>query len=421
VRRSRRVRHGPYLHDWAYACGADGEGFAPLSMPGHQFITRAALDALPQVCAWLGGEADLLVWTYCGLPDMNWHTYGHIAPASGWLPEVRYPDTRREWEISRYCDYNDLTRAGQWFGHHYPDAGRAAAKHYGRACSAARRARALDAVRLLGAALHYLQDCGSPPHAAHIDPPYHRPAETLAPSVRIAIPGYRPRPHFEIGSAAKRICAFARPRGQRILERLQRDRAAHVLDLQVECADHCAKATANALNDFHRRFGDRLRFQARPTRRHVELLANGDFAEPDDEPHCPAGWALKWWDRHDRDVCIRRQRIGSRWCVSATDVGQRVACLVTWPKAIRVRPGEVYRLSGQVKTPAGGGGLYAELYDGRTRKLCEWHAAAQPSRAWQTLTGAIHVGPSARILRVGAFAENTLGPVHATALSLVRC
>ena len=106
---------GPYLWDWGNECGLKGLGYAPTSMSGHHFITLAALRVLPKAVAWLRGEARLLTWTYCGFPDMNWAQYGTFGTE---IPGARMPGTRREWEISRYCRYNQLLKEGRFIGHH---------------------------------------------------------------------------------------------------------------------------------------------------------------------------------------------------------------------------------------------------------------------------------------------------------------
>lgn len=414
---------GRYLHSWwADAFGITGEGFAPLSAPGHQFITKAALAVLPEVRQWLGGEADLLIWTYCGFPDMNWHAYGNWQAACDYLPEQRHPDTRREWDISRYCDYNDLTKAGEWFGHHYPSAGLGSAKNYRRACAAAQQRHGRDAVRLLGPTLHFLQDCGAPPHAINLGPPLHRPAENLRDPARIAIPGYRPRATFEIAECTRRLCEFAVPRAQQIVRRLEADIAADVLDLQLACANACAEATADALADFHRRFATRLDFRSRPVRPGVELLHNGDFARADDEPSCPTGWVMKWWDRTDRKVVIGRRVDRGTALVATGKVRGRVACLPAWPRAVRAHPGETYTFSAQTlsSAAAGGYGLYAELYDDATRKVGECFVPAAASSRWRRTVSRITVPEGAALLRVGLAVQDTPAEVRFTALSLRR-
>ncbi|HRU04544.1 MAG TPA: hypothetical protein P5137_02070, partial [Candidatus Brocadiia bacterium] len=155
---------GKYLWGWVERYGLTGEGYAPTSMAGHHFITKAALDVLPDVRDWLGGEADLMIWAYCGFPDMNWPHYGGFLDEYPHLAGVRMPDYRRAWEISRYCQFNPVTKRGKFIGHGPPTSWAAFALHYGRAVRAMELGRKWDAIRILGMALHYLEDSGAPPH-----------------------------------------------------------------------------------------------------------------------------------------------------------------------------------------------------------------------------------------------------------------
>lgn len=418
-----RPVNGRYLWGWPSRCGLEGEGFTPESTPGHHFITRAAMEAVPQVRAWMGDEAQLLIWTYCAFPDMNWEAYGRFNSRHRHLARVRLPDYRRAWHVSAYCcGYNPVTGRGDPIAvHHPPDSWRAFVKHYRRACSAARRGRGWGAVRMLGVALHFLQDGGCPAHVANMGDPLHRIAECVEEPNGIGIPGYRPTSAFDPTAAAKRLSRFVVPLAREIARRLERDAAAEILPIQIECANACARATTDTLADFHRRFAERIRLRARPARRNVELLWNGHFSFPDDEPFCPAGWVMKWWDRTDRTVAIERRKTHGGWAVVATDVGERVACMTTWPRAVRVRPGEVYRLCGRLGAPKGDTcGLYAEIYDGATRKLGEWNAVSGHGGKRCRLEGKIAIREGGQLLRVGVYAESAPGPVRFASLSLIR-
>lgn len=426
-RNVKSVHHvtGRYLHNWPQTYGIEiaGDGFVPTSMPGHHIITRAALDALPEVRAWLGPEADLLIWTYCGFPDMNYVYYGRFRPDDTIVsPRVRYPDTRREWMISHYCGWNPLTRLGRRFSHSPPESCEGFVTHYRKACADADRGRAFDAVRRLGVALHFLEDSGCPAHAARISGALHRPAENLRDPAAVNIAGYRPPARLNAAGLCARLARFAARRGNLLANSLKRENKSAVSAIQAECAIECSRCAADVLVDFYRRYGRRLQFKRRPPRKGVELLHNGSFAAPDDEDICPRGWVMQWWDRHDRTVEITRQRTRSLWNVTARTVGGRVACMTPWPRAIRVRPGETYRLSGNVRSPhAGNGGLYAELYDGATRKLCEILAPSSGSCQCRRLTVTCAItNDQAEILRVGVFAEAAQGPVRFSQLSLIR-
>jgi len=413
------VRAGPadgvYLHAWPYDFGLAGQGFAPLSSPTHHLITRAALDALPEVRVWLGAEAELLTWCYCGLQDMNWETYSRFNDAPECFRGLRFPDSRREWEISRYCRFNPIARQGVYL-HQAPDV------HYQRAAAAAKRGRSWDAVRLLGIALHSLQDIGSPMHAAGVTAPeIHTYGER--PCDHAALEGLRFQPGegFDPGQAGELLRAFSLLRGQAIARLLEADIAADVLELQMECAVECVKVTVDALADFHRRFAERLHFGARPPRKGVNLLHNPDFAVPDDEEFCPQGWVMKWRDRADCEVRIGRERTRRGWTVTARNVGARVACLTTWPRAVRVRPGQLYYLEGSAVASAPETcGLCAELYDATTRSVAELSCLAATARRWRRLRLEVPVGEGGAILRTGAFAERTPGPARFTDLRLIR-
>ena len=417
-----RPSPGRYLWNWVEQYGLEGEGLAPTSMPGHHFITRAALAVLPDVAEWLGAEADLLTWTYCGLPDMNWARYGRFNDD---IPEhvgVRYPDSRREWNISRYCGFNPVTKRGKYIPHAPPTTWQGFASRYALACREATRGRRWDAVRYFGAGLHYLQDSGSPPHV--VDPgdvEAHRRAECPVDPSGIVIPGYRPKRRRDPAALARAVTRRCKPAAREVVSALQRDPASDVLERQTECARICAEATADALADFHRRFGESVRFEARPPRRNVELLGNGDFARASDEDWVPRGWVMKWWDRTDREVDIARRLERGVARVVAKGFGPRVACMTTWPRAVRVRPGEVYRLSGRVRVPAEGeAGLYAEVYDTSTRRLAEWRLPPDRRGRWSDMESKLAMPEGAAILRPGVFTEKAHAPARFARVGLVR-
>ncbi|NOY81503.1 MAG: hypothetical protein GXP31_10925 [Kiritimatiellaeota bacterium] len=407
---------GPYLHAWPATTGVRGEGFAPLSSPTHHLITRAALRSLPRVRAWLGPEAELLTWCYCGLQDMNWPTYSRFNPGEKPFAHVRFPDSRREWEISRYCEYNPITKEGR-YAHQEP------LLHYHRAVAAAEAGRARDAVRLLGIALHSFQDTGSPTHAAGESGALHGPGERPRDHTELDELVLHLREGFSAEAVVEELHAACAARGREVVARLSRDIDADVLDLQMACARDCVQATVDVLADFHRRFHGRLSFSNPPPPPPPgrNLLENADFARPDDEPFCPAGWVMKWWDRSERAVEIGREQVDGVWTVTVRRAAARVACLPTWPRAVRVRPREVYEISGRFLTREdAAGGLYAAFYDETTVKVTE-HALFTPGGAgWQESVLRLETPGGAGILRAGAFGEFTEGPVRFTDLKLVR-
>lgn len=406
---------GPYLWDWGNECGLKGLGFAPTSMGGHHFITRAALQVLPEVAEWLRGEALLLTWCYCGFPDMNWGQYGTFGTEA---IEARMPDTRREWEISHYCRYNQLLDQGHFIGHHPEQAIEGVVGRYEDACQAAAEGRGRDAIRFLGAAIHYLEDSGSPPHAGNVSGEYHMPAESLRDVSGICINGYTPVPAGDFQKTVDELAAFGREQCAEILPLLEAGRAERVLSYQVACAKRCAQAVADLLLRFHREFASRISFAPTPAPVGVELLDNGDFSRAGDAVFCADGWVMYWEDRTDCDVSIERREVDDGAEIVAERVTERVACVTTWPRAVRCVPGQCFRLTGEVACEGGDVGLEIMFMDDATRLLAAVETAAGVADGWQTVTLEARAPEGAEILRPGVFARDLPGSARFRRLSL---
>lgn len=402
---------GPYLWDWANEGGLRGLGYAPTSMAGHHFITRAALQVLPEAVAWLRGEARLLTWCYCGFPDMNWAQYGTFGTE---IKGARMPDSRREWEISRYCRYNQLLGEGHFIGHHPKQAITGVEGRYQDACRAAEAGQGRDAIRFLGAATHYLEDCGSPPHAAEIGGPRHMLAESVRDPSGIAIPGYRPAASIDFPRTVAHLEAFAIERCQHILRLLEEERIAEILPYQIACANECAKAVADMVNQFFLAYRDRTDFAPRPAPVGVELLYNGGFAVAGDVPTCPDGWVMYWEDRADAQVSI--ERVSTE--IMARDVHERVACLPTWPRVVRGVPGQRFVVAGEVCCNGGEAGLEAICMDDATCPVAEARKPATGTGEWEKLELTVTLPENGEILRPGVYARNAVGPARFRNLSV---
>jgi len=407
---------GPYLWDWGNECGLQGLGYAPTSMGGHHFITLAALRVLPQVAAWLRGEARLLTWTYCGFPDMNWAQYGTFGTE---ISGARMPDTRREWEISRYCRYNQLRKEGHFIGHHPKQAVGGLTGRYSDACQAAEEGRARDAVRFLGAAIHYLEDCGSPPHAAEVGGPMHMLAESLRDPSQITIAGYQPTASFDPPAAVRRLEALGIEQHRPIAALLEEGRVAEILPHQLVCANECARAVADLLHTFFLAYGECLDFlpQAAPTQR--ELLYNGDFSEPGDMPECPEGWVMYWEDRTDTRVVAERVEATDGAEIVIADATDRVACQTTWPRVVRGVAKQVFVLTGEVLCSGGEAGLEVVCTDDATVLATEFHAQAEGKGTWERLELVVTMPRGREILRPGVYARGLAGAARFRRLSLV--
>ena len=415
VRFREPAARGPYLWDWGNECGLKGLGYAPTSMGGHHFITLAALRELPKVVAWLRGEARLLIWTYCGFPDMNWAQYGTFGAE---VPGVRLPDTRREWEISRYCRYNQLLNEGHFVGHHPKQAVDGLIDRYADACRAAEEGRPRDAVRFLGAALHYLQDSGSPPHAAEVSGPNHMPAESLRDPSQIAIAGYEPSVSFDPRAVVRQLEALGIEHYRWIVPLLAGDRSDEILGHQLVCANACAKAVADLLNQFFLAYHERIDFLPRAAPTDCELLYNGDFSRPADAPQCPDGWVMYWEDRADTRAVAERVVVREGAVVTIADAGERVACRTTWPRAVRGVAGQVFVLRGEVLCGNGEAGIEVVCTDDATRPLAEYRVHAGQRGDWESLELVVTMPADGEILLPGVYARDVQGTARFRRLSL---
>lgn len=391
---------GPYLWDWANEGGLRGLGYAPTSMAGHHFITLAALRVLPEAVQWLRGEARLLTWAYCGFPDMNWAQYGTFGTEIG---GARMPDSRREWEISRYCRFNQLLNEGRFIGHHPKQAIEGVIGRYQDACDAAEAGNGRDAIRFLGAAIHYLEDCGSPPHAAEIGGPRHMPCESVRDPSGISIAGYRPADTIDFPCVVDRLDAFGREQCEPIVRLLDEGRAAEILPFQTACANACAMAVADLVNQFFLAYHDRIDFRPHPAPAGVELLHNGDFAVSGDAPWCPDGWVMYWEDRADAQASIERD--GAE--IVAQNVHERVACLTTWPQVVRGVPGQRFLITGEVCCERGDAGLEATCTDDATCPVGEVRGSTPCTGEWERLELTVTLPENGEILRPGVYARDT--------------
>lgn len=407
---------GPYLWDWGNECGLEGLGYAPTSMSGHHFITLAALRVLPEAVAWLRGEARLLTWTYCGFPDMNWAQYGTFGTE---VPGARMPDTRREWEISRYCRYNQLLNEGHFIGHHPKQAIEGLIGRYEDACRSADAGRARDAVRFLGAAIHYLEDSGSPPHAAAVGGPMHMPAESLRYPSRITIAGYQPAVSLDPQVAVDHLEAFGIERCRPIVALLEEGRPEDILPHQLACANECARAVADLVNQFFIAYHGHIDFLPRRAPVNVELLHNSDFATPGDATECPDGWVMYWEDRADTRAVAERVATPTGAEIAIVDATERVACQTTWPRVVRGVAGQAFLLTGEVLCSRGEAGLEAVCTDDATCPVAEFNKQAQGSGSWERLELAITMPEGGEILRPGVYARGLEGSARFRRLSLV--
>ncbi len=391
---------------WVAAARLPGEGMHPLSNPTHHRITHAALDVLDAPARdFLAPESDLLTWAYCGFPDLNWHWYGTFSQDPGIPENLRLPDVRREWEIPRICDWNSLTREGKWYPHWPPDTITATGVHLGRALRRCAQGHYHDAVRFLGACLHYAQDTGSPAHAAHVAPPLHLPMERLDMrdlQARIAIAPYTPT---LLGRTPAEADAGVRERGNAlyalalgaagpIRDLCRAERQMDAQEIMLPCAQECARYSADILHTFCALAG-----YARPEPAEApcgrELLHNADLHLADDVPEVPQGWYVHWNDLYDRGGSAARIEEDGRHVLAINNApGAGIHWRTTWPASPWVRPGMPLRLSFTYGKEGAQGAVRACLrfYTGSTEPAglaCTGHLPPAASWTRRTLTAEV--------------------------------
>jgi hypothetical protein len=239
------------------------------------------------------------------------------------------------------------------------------------------------------------------------------PCESVRDVSGICIDGYQPAATVDFRRTVDRLDALGQQQCRQILSLVEAGRLDEILPFQMTCANECAKAVADMLNQFFLAYHRRVDFAPRPAPSGVELLHNGDFGIPGDIPEVPDGWVMYWENRADAEVDIR--------CVEGEvvtqNVTERVACVTTWPKAIRGIPGQAFRLTGEVHCEAGEVGIEAICMDDATCPLAEVRQAATCAGRWERVELTVAMPENGEILRPGVYARHTKGPARFRLLS----
>lgn len=407
----------------------------------HSQITAEAVRFMPaDVAAVIAPEAGALMHIHCEFPDQNWPAYGKWGDgnAEPYLP--RFADTRREWDISFYCGWNPITREGTSYPHGTPKAYEAVPTYFLRAVEALRAGQMEEAMRILGVAMHYIEDSAAFGHLQGVHRGLHW--DTRKP---LQSPDYRPQnlggtPEAAAQKLVERMKdmveatekavdpVFAKadmpltevkrltqldPVPKEVLRAAilakhefpadmdKATRACATAAVQI-CADMLLTALSFAPNPFP---------QPKPNATGVNLVFNPSFEKAGDEN--AEGWCIGWLDLNDKTGRAEWYRAGAHWDKPVKH-GTRSAMVLwapekgiewrqTWRNALRVNPGEVYRASAWVKsrTEKGRSHLTLELND------TNYHAIAQPisnevegKGDWTELKLEITIPPDVRWLRV---------------------
>jgi hypothetical protein len=404
---------------------------ATFTWHAHEAITAAAVAALPEPDrAFLEPELELLANTYCGFPDQNWMTYGVFNEG---YPE-RFPDCRHAWDISGYCRFHPGTKAGEFLGHGPPTTTEGARRMAVLVLDAFRSARHRDAVRHLGALLHYLEDAGTPCHVLPTSGVIHHELDTL-PDEMIGIEGYTPALLTDdedalIEAIATRVDALtgtATPKAKLILDIIAREGIEAARELHAETANDCARAAADVMHTIAHCVREYPRRANAPAPVGVELLPNGSFELDYDWDGVPDGWLVRWHDLDDREVVAERTSETSYaglWSVKLASTPEAgVEWIPCWPLAVDVEPGQEFELTVWARTDAATGDSFAVAYFHRnnTEEVGrERGEALAGDFDWTRLALRFVVPEGAARLLVGLRSEANAGAVWFDSVSLKR-
>ncbi|HKQ37237.1 MAG TPA: hypothetical protein VJ063_04100 [Verrucomicrobiae bacterium] len=143
----------------------------------HAEITQAALDAL--------GTNDLLI-RHLGAQAQRLTNYA-------WMGDYRRLPFEEPDELFYADDYLLFPDATTHWDHICPEVRKTYRPYFRRALQALRTETPRNGARWIGSLLHFVEDTGSPPHAAEIRGALHTRMETWVDAKQIHIRGYQPR------------------------------------------------------------------------------------------------------------------------------------------------------------------------------------------------------------------------------------
>lgn len=206
----------------------------------HTEITRAAqavVSDAPRLKKSLGDEWDRIARDYCWMGD--------------WREAVR-PDHYAD-------DYLLFPGAPAHLSHMPPEVRKAYEPFFRRALQAIRTETPANAARWVGSLLHFVQDSGSPPHAANVGGASHAKMERWVDESKIDIVGYEPRLLGKTDDEALRgflermagLDEYARVRGEKLRPLVERLTERENQPLELECALESARVTADVLHTLY--------------------------------------------------------------------------------------------------------------------------------------------------------------------------
>ena len=425
--------------------------------PEHTAITTAALGTLPRfLLSWLGAEFYKWTGIYCNYPDFNWARYGEVFGDKDEKFE-RFPDTRRDWDASFYCGFNEATGQGNYYHHgpqsvaallpEQPDERSRRSLELGLCSEAAvvslfeksladlRQGLFRDGIRFAGALSHYLEDSTPPPHVLIPAPEIslHHPMEKIRDLPAVSLDGYRPEKicgrETDVKPALlgvmEKLVEFSRGRAPEIQALVKAGKLAEAQVLTVECALAAGRSAADvALTLFS--FLDKYP-ETPEVPVGVNLLKN---PSADEDVFCqnhPDSWVREWMDlgtfhlTHIWDRCTPRN---GKACLKLFETPEGgVGWRLPWALSIPVKAGQVYEFSGygRPECATGENFLYLRFFDERLNPIKEIRSESiTGTSTWRPMKVAAAVPEGAIDLLAGCFSRNNRVAVLFDDFVLVR-
>jgi hypothetical protein len=206
----------------------------------HPTITQAALDAL--------GTNDALI--------VDLGPQAQRLTNNAWMADYRNLIYEEPGEVIYANDYLLFPEAPEHLDHICPEVKKTFRPYYMRAIQALRMENSTNASRWIGSLLHFIEDTGSPPHAAEIRGGLHSKMENWVDAREIHIRGYQPQ---SLGTTEEeafkglldrmdKLIAYSRERAGRIRFAAEIGNRRVVEPLVLECALETSRATADLLH-----------------------------------------------------------------------------------------------------------------------------------------------------------------------------
>ena len=272
--------------------------------------------------------------------DRNWAGYGEWGSGEANPRKPRFPDTRREWDISFYMGFNPITGEGKRYMHRPPESYEAVPLYFGKALEALQAGRLTDGSRYLGVTLHFLQDSGAFGHLQPIHRPFHwkrredvradgyqprllgKTSKEAAEGLLVRLRGLVGMTERRVGpllekaglsmAEVKELCATELMPGRAVLAVTRvRSEWADEWDTAIrECAMECVHVSADALHTALA-FAPHPFPEAKLNASGVNLVFNPSFEEAGDG--VPLGWCVGWLDLEDRAGRAEWYLAGTHW------------------------------------------------------------------------------------------------------------